>query len=320
MKNILLILISVCLHVLFNEKSFASTLTLPYTLPAIISGNLYTDVLAVPSGNNWKVIYYSSDGNPYVYADLGEVLKDSQNDRNPPAHRAYFYCPDGTCSSTPTSTSTYVVTGDWSSCFSSYQASRDIKEDGAYNYSGYKCGTYSVSNQTVLRTANVSRTVTFGFPLSGVIGDRTISSGFGDTWTASECPTGVYKKHNGIDLSATEDEEVYAAHDGVVKKIFTGDHAQWADAIVVESSNGQFTTVYWHVIKYGALAVDDPVSKGQQIATVADLGGNTHFHFGIRMASFSDPESYAGALPVGNCSPYLAFPESFTDPAIISFE
>ena len=88
-------MIFVCSLFLSFEKVFASTLNLPYTLPATINGIEYSDVLGVPAGNDWKVIYYTSDGNPYAYADAGEVIKDSQNNRNPPNHYAYFLCVAG---------------------------------------------------------------------------------------------------------------------------------------------------------------------------------------------------------------------------------
>lgn len=162
-----------------------------------------------------------------------------------------------------------------------------------------------------------------GFPLSGILGDRTILLEFGDIWTFGECPTGVYKKHSGLDLDATATEEVYAAHDGTVKAIYTGQHAQWADAIVIEDDSGQFTTVYWHIAVYGNLAVNDTVTKGQQVATIADLGTDTHLHFGIRLSSYDDNFSLAGALPQNSCgtSPaYPAFPEFFIDPQVITYE
>jgi len=162
------------------------------------------------------------------------------------------------------------------------------------------------------------------FPLFGTLENRELSHFFfGDTWTYGECPTGVYKKHVGVDLSATVDEEVQAAHAGTVRDIFTGQHSQWADAIVVENADGQFTTVYWHVIKYGNLTIGDPVTKGQQIATIANLGGNTHFHFGFRWGSYDSNLSLAGALPEESCgtSPaYPAFPENFVNPNQLIFE
>ena len=175
-------------------------------------------------------------------------------------------------------------------------------------------------------TMNAARTISaeflpvFKWPLTGPKSSRNESLTFGDTWTFGECPTGTYKKHTGIDVNATAEEEVYAAHNGVVRKIYTGQHSQWADAIVVESNDGRFTTVYWHVTKYRNLSENDTVTKGQQIAKIARLGANTHFHFGVRFSAFSDPESYAGALPVAGCGGYLAYPEKFLNPDSLTYE
>jgi murein DD-endopeptidase MepM/ murein hydrolase activator NlpD len=94
----------------------------------------------------------------------------------------------------------------------------------------------------------------------------------------------------------------------------------WAYAIVIENNDGSFTTVNWHVNAYGNLAVNNTVTKGQQIGTVANLGDNTHFHFGIRIGAYSDPESYAGALPVANGCEYLAYPENFINPALVNYQ
>lgn len=159
------------------------------------------------------------------------------------------------------------------------------------------------------------------FPISGTLAEKKLGHFFfGDAWTRGECPSGTYKKHVGIDLSSAYGDRVDAAHDGTVKKIFTGDHAEWADAIVVESVDGQFTTVYWHITSYGGLAEGDSVTKGQQIATVANLGDNTHFHFGIRLAPYSDSESYAGALPVADGCGQFAYPEKFINPENAIYE
>lgn len=188
-------------------------------------------------------------------------------------------------------------------------------------------GTNHITENPHTFTMDAAKTVTavfkpsLQFPLSGTLEDRKLTHFFwGDTWAYGECPTGTDKLHVGVDLSATYGEEVDAAHDGIVKKIFTGDHSQWADAIVIESTDGQFTTVYWHVLKYGSLSEEDIVTKGQQIATVANLGSNTHFHFGVRLSAYSNPESYAGALPVADGCGYLAFPEKFIDPETAIYE
>ena len=188
------------------------------------------------------------------------------------------------------------------------------RDNGTYYTYGWGAGAFSLGNLAA---------TPLSFPLDGSLEERTISLEFGEEWPFGECPTGVYKKHTGIDLDATAEEDVFATHDGTVKAIYTGQHAQWADAIIIEDDSDQFTTVYWHVIKHGNLSVNDHVTKGQQIATVADLGGNTHFHFGIRLSDYHSSFSLAGALPEENCGTnptYPAFPEDFLDPAQITYE
>jgi len=147
-----------------------------------------------------------------------------------------------------------------------------------------------------------------------------------------ECPSPLLcndgytpKKHNGTDYSAVKGTNVYAAEDGVVKQIVEG--GVWKKAVVIEHNHikrGKYTTVYWHVIPEPGIFVPEPgkplvfVPKGMKIATVADLGNNTHFHFGVRLGSFSDPQSGAGALPPANkpdCDPrYKPFPGGFINP------
>lgn len=224
-----------------------------------------------------------------------------------------FSCADGTCTGNFSGNVTLTA-----SVNSGYQL-----------INWYENGTIITNNcpTTILDlTVNCTRSISAEFipvlkwPLTGTKSSRSESWNFGSTWTYGECPTGTYKKHSGIDVNATAEEAVYAAHDGVVKKIFTGQHSQWADAIVIESTDGRFTTVYWHVIKYGSLSENDTVTKGQQIATIANLESNTHFHFGVRFSLYSDPESYAGALPVAGCGGYLAYPEKFIDPDVLTYE
>lgn len=192
----------------------------------------------------------------------------------------------------------------------------DVKVNFGYDWDG-QFGLPELSAGDVL----VQGSAVFKWPLTGSLADRgTPSMQFGNAWQFGECPTGTDKVHVGLDVTANASEEVYAAHTGVVRKIFTGQHSTWADAIVIEDINGQFTTVYWHVIKHGDLAVNDTVVKGQHIADIADLGGNTHFHLGVRAAAFNDPESYAGALPEVTCGGYAAFPEYFVDPESMSYD
>jgi murein DD-endopeptidase MepM/ murein hydrolase activator NlpD len=188
----------------------------------------------------------------------------------------------------------------------------------------FQDGQTSKANRLIIPASSFgTATELFHFPLSGSLENRTILLGFGDAWIFGECPKGVYKKHAGIDLDADIGEGVYASHSGIVKLIFTKQHTQWADAIIIENDDAQYTTVYWHVIKYNKIATGQHVTKGQRIATVANLGGNTHFHFGFRLGRYNSNFSIAGALPEKNCGTkpmYPAFPENFIDPTQLTYE
>jgi murein DD-endopeptidase MepM/ murein hydrolase activator NlpD len=115
---------------------------------------------------------------------------------------------------------------------------------------------------------------------------------------------------------------VSAPEDGIVKKRETTSNGGWHGYIVMEHNHptGKFTTVYWHIDPVSGIAVGDFVPKGMQIATVANMGGNTHFHMGLRLGAYDgSPTAYAGALPQSACTDpstgtrYLAHPASFID-------
>lgn len=187
----------------------------------------------------------------------------------------------------------------------------------SYQNSNYHCNFNFVDTSTVIVSADTNF-FSLKWPLTGTFASRTVALAFGATWTFGECPSGTYKKHAGTDVNATSGEDVYAAHAGVVKAIHYD--ASWAYAIIIEDSNGQFTTVYWHVNAYGGLAVNDTVTRGQKIATIANLGGNTHFHFGIRSGTYDSSLSLAGALPVASCGGYPAYPENLLNPAGVGYQ
>lgn len=150
------------------------------------------------------------------------------------------------------------------------------------------------------------------WPLPGEIGNRTISLPFGSNWPWGECPPGIDKRHVGIDLSAVVGESVFAAEDGVVQAIIYD--PPWEYGVTIEHSG--FTTVCWHVNP--VVSLGQAVSEGQLIATIANLGSNTHFHFGVRDASYSNI-SNRGALPTTDCDGDPAFPEFFVNAATLDY-
>jgi murein DD-endopeptidase MepM/ murein hydrolase activator NlpD len=132
---------------------------------------------------------------------------------------------------------------------------------------------------------------------------------------------GLVKKHNGTDYSATAGWPVYAAEDGVVRKIVNGTGDGFGYAIVLEHNHpvsGKYTTVSWHVNPL--VAEGDFIPKGMQIATVAHIDPKygDHYHLGVRIGAYQYPFSYAGGLPQTSCVinniTYPAFPEYFVNP------
>lgn len=149
-----------------------------------------------------------------------------------------------------------------------------------------------------------------GWPSSA----RGISLSFGGNWPFSSTCTNMQWKHTGIDIRASKGSSVYAAEKGTVK-VSQSSGTSWKDFITVEhkdSKGNKYTTVYWH-LKNRKVSVGNSVSRGQKIAEVADMGSNTHLHFGVRNASYSNT-SNRGGLPTGTCSGYPKFQESFVNP------
>ncbi len=148
--------------------------------------------------------------------------------------------------------------------------------------------------------------------------NRTVNHSFGANWAANVYCGGLIKKHNGTDFTASAGTAVYAGEDGIVKEIIND--SPWAYNIVMEHTSptgGKYTTVYWHVNPSADAFASNSggfIPKGSQIATVADLGSNTHIHIGTGMTAYSSPDSGSGASPQTNCGGYLAFPASFVDP------
>jgi len=158
------------------------------------------------------------------------------------------------------------------------------------------------------------------WPLATAKSNSTITQEFGEDWAGGVYCGGKIKIHNGTDYSASAGTAVYATEDGRIMHVKF--HSDWEYDIVLEHNHpksGKYTTVYWHVnptseVKNILAGKGDKfIPKGHKIATVANLYGNTHFHFGIRIGPYSEPSSMSGALPQTNCDGYPAFPGGFID-------
>ncbi len=167
------------------------------------------------------------------------------------------------------------------------------------------------------------------WPLGTTYASRVVTHTFGADWAGgTKCSvTGVIKKHNGTDYSATAGTAVYAPEDGFVRNTDEVPGG-WAYRVVIEHTHptsGKYTTVLMHVNPVSGLAVGDFVPRGRKVATVADLtpfNHATHFHFGLRIGA-SDTNakvSGSGALPQTNCDGWPAFPENFVNLSTVLFQ
>ncbi|MBF0554584.1 MAG: peptidoglycan DD-metalloendopeptidase family protein [Nitrospirae bacterium] len=145
---------------------------------------------------------------------------------------------------------------------------------------------------------------------------------FGGDWTtfAGQCTKYTTKPyltwyHTGIDIKASKGSDVYAAESGVVK-VSQDSGTKWKEWIAIEhkdSKGNKYTTNYWH-LKNRKVNVGKNITRGSKIAEVADMGLNTHLHFGLYNKAYENTAN-RGGLPQNNtCSGYPAYKDSFVNP------
>lgn len=93
----------------------------------------------------------------------------------------------------------------------------------------------------------------------------------------------VYKPHEGVDISASKGDPIYAAASGVVE--FSGYSQGYGYNVKIDHQNG-FRTIYGHSSKL-LVKKGEKVKKGQKIALVGSTGNSTgpHLHFEIRIGN-----------------------------------
>ena len=104
--------------------------------------------------------------------------------------------------------------------------------------------------------------------------------------------SGVYKMHEGVDLSAPQGTPIYAARSGKVTT--TSFQAGGAGYYVSINHGDGFSSVYMHMTHY-IVKPGDYVNAGQVIGYVGSTGGSTgpHLHFGIAYnGSYVNPMNY----------------------------
>ena len=104
--------------------------------------------------------------------------------------------------------------------------------------------------------------------------------------------SGVYKMHEGVDLSAPQGTPIYAAKSGKVTT--TSFQAGGAGYYVSINHGDGFSSVYMHMTHY-IVKPGNYVSAGQVIGYVGSTGGSTgpHLHFGISYnGKYVNPMNY----------------------------
>ena len=104
--------------------------------------------------------------------------------------------------------------------------------------------------------------------------------------------SGVYKMHEGVDLSAPQGTPIYAAKSG---KVTTTSYQAGGAGYYVSINHGDgFSSVYMHMTHY-IVKPGNYVNAGQVIGYVGSTGGSTgpHLHFGISYnGTYVNPMNY----------------------------
>lgn len=93
----------------------------------------------------------------------------------------------------------------------------------------------------------------------------------------------VYKIHEGVDISSSKGQPIFAAASGVVE--YSGYSDGYGYNIKIDHKNG-FRTIYGHSSKL-LVKKGDIITKGQKIALIGSTGNSTgpHLHFEIRIGN-----------------------------------
>ena len=143
--------------------------------------------------------------------------------------------------------------------------------------------------------------------------------GFGSEWrycngvSLRTCANGAVWLHTGTDVVASVGEAVTAAGDGTIMGYLVDPTFRGGVLVRHDTTFGVVITQYWHVWLRSGFSVGSTVKRGQEFASVADMGDKTHLHFAVFNGDF-DAHTWNGALPPRACSGFPAFPYRFVDP------
>lgn len=155
-----------------------------------------------------------------------------------------------------------------------------LKDATAKTVAGYEAGVAAAAAAAAARGSG-------GLP-GGYVGPQgwavpaagPITDGFG----ARPSPGGVGSTyHLGIDIGASCNAPIYAAHDGTV--IYAGPNGSYGNFVLIDNGGG-IQTGYAHIRNGGILVgIGQQVGAGQPIARVGTTGASTgcHLHYEVRV-------------------------------------
>lgn len=101
---------------------------------------------------------------------------------------------------------------------------------------------------------------------------------------------GGYSFHQGVDIDASCDQNIYAATGGTV--VYAGHNGGYGNFVLIDHGGG-VATAYAHIVDGGVLvSYGESVAAGQNIARVGTTGTSTgcHLHFEVRISGVAtDP-------------------------------
>lgn len=103
------------------------------------------------------------------------------------------------------------------------------------------------------------------------------------------------KGHNGLDIPCAKGTPVFASHDGKVIKI--SDKPTYGLGVTIQSNDGTFVTIYWHLMSYN-VKVGQEIKAFDLIGLADSTGYSTgnHLHFGLYHSEESKTNGYDGAI------------------------
>lgn len=155
-----------------------------------------------------------------------------------------------------------------------------LKDTTAKTVSGYEAGVAAAAAAAAARGSAGLPGGTVGPQGWAVPAGGPITDGFG----ARPSPGGVGSTyHMGIDIGASCNAPIYAAHEGTV--IYAGPNGSYGNFVLIDNGGG-IDTGYAHIRNGGILVgIGQHVGAGQPIARVGTTGASTgcHLHYEVRI-------------------------------------